>query len=414
MMKMMRKILAPLLLLLAAQANAQLINVDGRMNVITTAVPFLTITPDSRAGAMGDAGVATDPSTNAIHWNPAKLAFMKNPFGLSLSYTPWLKNLVPDINLNYLSGYYKIDKLSGFGASLRYFTLGEINFTDENNQSLGRFSPNEIALDGAYARKLSDNFSVGVALRFIYSNLTGGAQFTSGQDTRAGISFAGDASIYYRKKGVDVGGYETDWSLGMNISNIGSKISYVRDAAADFIPINLRLGGYYNMHIDEYNEIAITADFNKLLVPTLPFVDPDSITNSGDPVIVQGLNPDVGVPQGMVQSFYDAPGTIDPATGEYIVTPFQEELREINPSIGLEYWYGRTFALRAGYFYEHPTKGNRQYVTLGFGIKYNTLGLDFSYLVDARRNAIGQSPLANTIRFSLHFNFNEDTEKANN
>jgi hypothetical protein len=393
----MRFSIAALFTLLGLSLNAQqrppLFSLDGRMNVITTAVPFLTITPDSRSGALGDAGVALDPDANTIHWNPAKLAYMKNPFGISLSYTPWLANLVPDINLNYLSGYYKIDDMSGFGASLRYFTLGEINFTDISNQSLGSFSPNEIAVDGAYARKLSENFSIGIALRFIYSNLTGGIS-SQGSETRPGISYAGDASWYYRRKDVTVGSYDADWALGMNIQNIGAKISYVADQEADFIPINLKLGGYFNFHIDEYNEIAIVADFNKLLVPTLPYIDPDTVNADGTPYIWAGRNPDVGVPQGMIQSFYDAPGG------------FNEEMREINPSIGLEYWYARTFALRAGYFYEHPTKGNRQYVTLGFGLKYNTLQLDFSYLVDARVRSIGVSPLANTIRFSLKFNFN--------
>lgn len=393
-MRMRIFIAALVLMLVSVQGISQITGLDGRMNVLTTAVPFLTITPDSRSGALGDAGVALDPDANTIHWNPAKLAYMKNPFGLSLSYTPWLANLVPDINLNYLSGYYKIDDMSGFGASLRYFTLGEINFTDINNQSLGSFSPNEIAVDGAYARKLSENFSIGVALRFIYSNLTGGIN-TSGAETRPGISGAGDASWYYRRKDVSVGGRDADWSLGMNIQNIGAKISYLQNQDADFIPINLKLGGYFNFHIDEYNEIGIVADFNKLLVPTLPFIHPDSTDADGNPAIRYGMSPDVGVPQGMIQSFYDAPGG------------FNEEMREINPSIGLEYWYARTFALRAGYFYEHPTKGNRQYVTLGFGLKYNTLQLDFSYLVDARVRSIGVSPLANTIRFSLKFNFNE-------
>lgn len=391
----MRYLLSVALILTLFSAKAQ-VNVDGRMNVITTGVPFLTITPDSRSGAMGDAGVALDPDANSIHWNPAKLAYMKNPFGVSISYTPWLKNLVPDINLNYLTGYYKIDEFSGFGGSLRYFTLGDINFTNENNESLGRFSPNELAIDGAYARRLSENFSIGIALRFIYSNLTGG-NFIAGAATKPGTSFAGDASWYYRKKDATMFGEKIDWSLGMNIQNIGAKISYVKDAEADFIPINLKFGGYINFHIDEYNEIAITADLNKLLVPTQPYIDPDSVTSTGEPVIVVGRSSDVGVPEGMIQSFYDAPGGA------------REELQEINPAIGLEYWYARTFALRAGYFYEHPTKGNRQFLTLGFGIKYNTLGLDFSYLVDARRNAIGTSPLANTIRFTLNFNFNENS-----
>ncbi|MBI1183068.1 type IX secretion system outer membrane channel protein PorV [bacterium] len=370
------------------------INIDGRMNVITTAVPFLTITPDSRSGALGDCGVALDPDANSIHWNPAKLAYMKDPFGVSLSYTPWLKNLVPDINLNYLSGYYKIDDMSGFAGSLKYFTLGDIQFTDMNNQNLGNYSPNEFSVDGAYARKLSENFSVGVALRFIYSNLTGGVQL-SGAASRPGLAFAGDISWYYRKRDVNIGGTQADWSLGMNISNIGNKISYVKNTQGDFIPTNFRFGGMLNFHLDEYNSLAIVADLNKLMVPTLPIVS-DSISSSGKPVIQYGRSSDVGPVQGMVQSFYDAPGG------------FKEELREIDPSIGLEYWYAKTFAVRAGYFYEHPTKGNRQYLTCGFGLKYNIFALDFSYLIDARIKSIGTSPLANTIRFSLKFNFGQN------
>jgi hypothetical protein len=381
--------------MLTFAANAQMINVDGRMNVITTGVPFLTITPDSRSGGMGEVGAALSPDANTIHWNPAKLAFMENPFGISLSYTPWLKHLVPDINLSYLTGYYKIDELSGFGASLRYFTLGDIVFTDMSNQNLGTFSPNELAVDGAYARKLSDNFSIGVALRFIYSNLTGGISL-NGADSRPGISFAGDASWYYRKPEASLWGQEVDWALGMNISNIGSKISYIKNAESDFIPITLRFGGYLNFHLDEYNELAIVCDLTKLLVPTLPYVDPDSIGPNGDPIIIFGKSSDVGVPQGMVQSFYDAPGG------------FKEEMREINPSLGLEYWYAKTFAVRAGYFYEHRTKGNRQYFTTGVGLKYNTLSFDVSYLIDARRRSIGTSPLANTLRFTLKFNFNQN------
>lgn len=377
-------------------ATAQ-VNVDGRRNVVTSAVPFLSITPDSRSGAMGDVGVAISPDANSIHWNPAKLAYMEKPFGMSISYTPWLKNLVPDINLSYLTGYYKIDKFSGFGGSLRYFTLGDIAFTDENNQSLGNFSPNEIALDGAYARKLSDNFSIGVALRFIYSNLSGQIPTPGGGETKPGTAFAGDVSGYYTKKNVTVKNYKADWAFGFNISNIGSKISYVKDIDADFIPTNLKVGGSFTLKIDDANELTIAADLNKLLIPTLPYVATNS---TGEPEIILGMSPDVGPVQGIVQSFYDAPGG------------FNEEIKEINPSVALEYWYSKTFALRTGYFYEHATKGNRKYITAGVGLKYNTLSFDFSYLIDAARNTVGTSPLANTVRFSLLFNFNENKKET--
>ena len=385
---------------------------DGRRNVITTAVPFLTITPDSRSGAMGDAGVAMDPSANSMHWNPAAMAYVQNPFGLSVSYTPWLKSLVNDISLSYLSGYYRIDEMSAVGGSLRYFSLGNITFTNQDNVVLIEdFNPSEFALDAGYARKLSDNFSVGIALRFIYSNLTGGISAGSSA-TRPGMSGAGDASLYYRKPNATIGGKNARWSIGLNISNMGAKISYVQDADADFIPTNLKLGAYFSVDLDDYNTLGFALDLNKLLVPTMPVI---ALGNGGGVDIVSGYNPDVGVPLGMVQSFYDAPGDYDSTAGAWRISPFQEELREINPSIGLEYWYKKTFAVRAGYFYEHPTKGNRQYATAGVGLRYNTLTLDFSYLVPlylSTNGSTGTSPLANTVRFTLNFNFNQNIEGA--
>lgn len=398
------------LFFVGTSAFAQLL--DGRRNVVTTAVPFLTISPDSRAGAMGDVGVAMDPSPNSMHWNPAHLAFMPNPAGMSISYTPWLQGLgINDIALSYLSGYYRIDEFSGVGGSLRYFSLGEITFTNENNQIiLENFSPNEFALDAGYARKLSERFSVGVALRFIYSNLTGGLSANSAI-TRPGIAGSGDIALYYKNKDLVIANKSAQFSLGMNISNIGSKISYIQNAEADFIPINLKLGAYLNLKLDEYNDLGIAFDLNKLLIPTLPILDPNSPSGQ-TPTIVSGYSPDVGVPQGMVQSFYDAPGDYDSTNGEWRVSPFQEEIREINPSIGLQWWYKKTFALRAGYFFEHPTKGNRQYATFGLGLRYNILALDFSYLLPAyisSNGSVGTSPLANTVRFTLSFNFNGDS-----
>lgn len=377
-------------------------NLDGRRNVVTTSVSFLSISPDSRAGALGDAGVATTPDANSIHWNPAKLAFVENDFAASLSYVPWLKKLVPDINLSYLSGYMRIDKMSTFGASLRYFSLGDITFTNDIGEYLGDFRPNELAVDGAYARKLSDNFSLGLALRFIYSNLAGNTPVSGGRETKPGTAFAGDISAYYQFEEQEINNRPLDISLGINISNIGSKITYTDETDKDFIPINLRLGGYFNYHIDDYNQIALIIDLNKLLVPTLPIYQVDSNGNSirgenGDLLLKYGKNPDVPVVQGMIQSFSDAPAG------------FTEEMREITPSIGVEYWYMNQIAGRAGYFYEHETKGNRQYMTLGLGIKYSRLQLDVSYLIPTNNKTASQSsPLGDTVRFTLAFNFGEN------
>ena len=374
---------------------------DGRRNVVTTSVPFLSISPDSRAGALADAGVATTPDANSIHWNPAKLAFVEDEFAVSLSYVPWLKQLVPDINLSYLSGYMRIDKMSSFGASLRYFSLGDITFTNDIGEYLGDFRPNELAVDGAYARKLSDNLSIGVALRFIYSNLAGNTPVSGGRETRPGVAYAGDISAYYVVPDIKIQDKPLDMNFGVNISNIGSKITYTDETDKDFIPINLRLGGYFNYHIDDYNQIALIIDFNKLLVPTLPIYETDSNGNSvrganGDLSLISGKNPDVPVVQGMIQSFSDAPGG------------FNEEMREITPSVGIEYWYMNQIAGRVGYFYEHETKGNRQFLTLGLGIRYSKLELDVSYLVPTNNKTASQaSPLGDTIRFTLAFNFDE-------
>lgn len=386
--------------------NAQDVDLLGRRNVITSAVPFLNITPDSRSGALGDAGVAIPVDANAMHWNPAKLAYMENKVGLSVSYTPWLRNLVPDIDLSYVSGQFKVDDVSAFGVALRYFTLGEINFTDRNNQDLGTFNPNEFSLDGAYSRKLSDDFSVGIALKFIYSNLSGNLPLEGGAETKPGIAFAGDASVYYNKEDKDLGDYKIDWAVGVNISNIGNRISYAEDDISSFIPTNMKLGGYFNFHIDEYNEVALIVDINKLLIPTPPVYETDSqgiaLRNpDGSLVLAAGDDPDVGVVEGMIQSFSDAPGG------------FTEELREINPSLGLEYWYNKQFAVRLGYFYEHPTKGARQYLTAGFGIKYNILGFDFAYLAPVfGDNQVQNSPLANTLRFTLSFDFSKSNKDS--
>jgi hypothetical protein len=380
-------------------------NIDGRRNVVSTAVPFLMITPDSRSGALADAGVALPPDANSIHWNAARLAFVSDKMGLSVSYVPWLRSLVPDINLSYLSGYVKIDNMSAFGLSLRYFSLGDITFTNDKGETLmENYRPYELAADAAYSRKLSDQFSLGLALRYIYSNLTGGTPVNGTTETKPGMAFAGDISAFWKSKDFKLFKKDCNWQLGGNISNVGSKITYTDENDRDFIPINLRLGTYLNFHIDDYNEIALVVDVNKLLVPTSPIYKVDTNGNSllnaqGDLVIYKGKNPDQPVIGGMIQSFSDAPGG------------FKEELREINPSVGLEYWYNKSFAARAGYFYEHPTKGNRQYITIGLGVRYNILNLDVSYLIPTSAKTASQSsPLQNTLRFTLNFTFGREKE----
>lgn len=392
----MRKYIAlGLMIALAFRVNAQIqIDEDGNfdrfdvLNTITTAVPFLMIAPDSRSGAMGDVGVATSPDANSMHWNPAKFAFVEDDLGASFSYIPWLRELVPDINLSYLSGYKKLSETEAIGAELRYFSLGNITFTDINGHVVGQYNPNEVAISSTYARKLSDYFSLAIAGRYIYSNLTGG-HITGGYETQAGRSFAADLAGFYQKK-IRIARQSVDLAIGGNISNIGSKIRYTETATRDFIPINLRIGTSFGIPFDEYNRMSFAFDVNKLLVPTPPQYN-DSIQGQID----YGKDPNVGIVTGMFQSFYDAPGG------------FNEEMREINFSTGMEYWYAEQFAIRFGYFYEHNTKGGRQYLTFGSGVRYNIFALDFSYLINANTSIIGTNPLANTMRFTLIFDFGE-------
>lgn len=384
-----------------AYTNIGYAQVNGQQTSITTAVPFLMITPDSRMGAMGDAGVAVPNDVNAIHWNAAKLAFMEKDGGVSISYTPWLRQLVPDVSMSYLSIYGKVNDRSTIGGSLRFFSLGEIQFTDNSGNSLGNYNPNEFAVDLAYAQKLSDNFSLGVAFRFIYSNLAGG--FNQSQTPiKAGTTGAGDITAYYRNK-TKIEGYKVNYGIGTALTNIGGKITYTSAQFENFIPINLRVGGYGQIEIDKYNSIALALDFNKLLVPSNPEYQRDSAgrqvidPNTGTPLINLGKNPDVPVISGMFQSFYDAPGGL------------KEELKEINISAGAEYWYDKQFAIRAGYFYENPMKGNRKYATFGLGLRYNVFSLDAAYLI-----SFGQrNPLDNTLRFSLAFDFDAFKSQSN-
>jgi hypothetical protein len=353
----------------------------GELNAIQTVVPFLTIAPDSRAGAMGDAGVATSPDVYSMHWNPAKFAFIDGESGLGISYSPWLRNLVPDINIAYLTGYKRIDAKQVISGSLIYSSLGDVPFTDDFGNLERTFNPNEFALDAAYSRLFADNLSGSIAFRFIYSNLTGGS-YSGGVATRPGISFAADISAFYQKS-IDLGTKEGNLGFGVNFSNIGTKMSYSDSQTSDFIPMNMRIGTAGTVNLDAYNKITFTIDINKLLVPTPP------IYNSAME-IVDGKDPNVSVPVAIFQSFFDAPGG------------FKEELHELTYSYGAEYWYNSQFAIRGGYFQENETKGNRKYFTTGAGFRLKVFTLDFSYLMPLAQN----HPLARTLRFSLAFDFN--------
>lgn len=397
-------------LFIGGQAMAQTSTGDEifQLNTITTAVPFLLITPDSEAGAMGDAGCATEINSSAIHWNPAKLGFAKNDLEFSINYTPWLKALVNDISLAYLSGYKKIDKNSSIGFGLRYFSLGLIQFTDNVGSNIGQFKPNEFAIDFAYGRKLGKYFSGGIAGRYVNSNLTGGIP-VQGQQTKPGRSGAVDVSWLYAKNDLKVGPGEGTFSVGMNISNIGAKISYATSTQKDFLPTNLRIGTAFQARPDAFNKFTVAVDFNKLLVPSPPLYYPNDATK-----IFSGIDREtIGVTSGIINSFTDAPGyfQVDESgrieyddAGEPLLVKgsrFKEELREINIGTGLEWWYANQFAVRGGYFYEHVTKGDRKYLTFGLGLKYRVFGLDVSYLLSVKKT----SPLANTLRFTMRFIF---------
>jgi hypothetical protein len=392
-------IIAALLVLLTLHAQAQLTNpnmLNGRqstINTITTAVPFLTIAPDSRCGALGDAGVALDPDANSIHWNPSKMAFSENDLDVAISYSPWLRALVNDMSLTYLSAIKKLSKTQAIGGSLRYFTLGNITFTDEVGTNIMDFRPAEFAIDLAYSQKLSKNFSGGIALRYINSNLTGRTNL-QGAESRPGQSVAVDISTFYTNDKIKIGGRKSKINWGLDISNIGAKMSYTNSDNRDFIPTNMRLGTAIATNLDDYNKLTFLFDLNKLLVPSPPIYN-----NAGD-TIVSGYNPVVGVATGMIQSFHDAPGMYDPQTGSIVPgSKLREEIREYNISTGMEYDFAKQFAIRLGYFHEHYTKGNRQFITFGAGLHYQVLTIDMSYLVSTTQ----QNPLANTLRFSLRF-----------
>jgi long-subunit fatty acid transport protein len=378
--------LPAVLFLFVSNSFAQNSNLLGQINTITTAVPFVMISPDARAGGMGDQGAASAADVSSIHWNPAKLAFADKPVSFGVSYTPWLRALVNDMFIAYLSGYKKMKNDQAIGASLRYFSLGNITFTDVNGNTIRDFKPNEFAFDLAYSRKLSDYFSGGIALRYIHSNLTGGTQ-VEGQDSKAGNTVAADVSVFFQKE-VEIGNKDAILTSGANISNIGAKISYTESGVKNFIPTNLRLGTGLNFLLNDYNQLGFMLDFNKLLVPTPPVYTQDT-ANSADNLILYGEDPNVSVAQGMFQSFSDAPNG------------FKEELQEVNIAFGLEYWYDKQFAFRGGYFYENKLKGNRKYFTLGAGLRYNVFGIDLAYLIPTDQ----RNPLENTLHFTLTFDF---------
>jgi Type IX secretion system protein PorV len=368
-----------------------------QLNTITTAVPFLIISPDSRSGALGDAGAATSPDVNSFHWNTAKLSFSKEKAEFGVSYSPWLRQLVDDIHLSYLAGYSKIGRNHVIGGSLRYFSLGNITFTDNLGNVMREFAPNEFEVLGGYAFKLSDQHSIGFNAKFVYSNLTGGVNVGT-INSKPGLAGAVDLSYSYFNEDIRIGNTDATLSFGTSISNIGNKIAYTVDAYRDFLPTNLRLGTALNMRFDKYNSLTATVDFNKLLVPTPPELAPDGSIRSG-------MDPNVGVVTGILHSFYDAPGNIHvDSIGTVTVeknSRFGEEMREINIGGGFEYWYSSTLAVRVGYFNEHPSKGARQYLTFGAGVYYSVFGIDVSYLAAFSKT----NPLANTVRFSLKFKF---------
>jgi len=387
-----------LVILLSLKAVAQNSTIisgqDPNRRVITTALPFLNFAPDSRHSGMGDVGVATSPDGNSAYWNAGKLAFVDNEMGFSLSYSPWLGKLVNDMSLSYLTFYKKIDEVSAFGVDLRYFNMGDVLLTDGRGNELGEFTPRDIAIGGTYSRKLSENLGLGISARFIHSNLSGSISSVSGAESRPGVTVGTDVGLYY-KKDVFPGNRQGLWSWGVSITNIGPKITYNSADDLDYIPTNLRIGTAYSVNLNEFNKITFAVDINKLMVPTPPIYQTNedgtlARDDNGNLIIAPngGKDPNRPLISGMFGSFADAPGG------------FNEEMRELMISLGLEYTYNNAFSLRTGYFYENPNKGGRRYFTMGVGFNYKKLGFDFSYLVPQTQN----HPLAETLRFSLAYN----------
>lgn len=364
--------------------NAFSQNLLGQETAITTAVPFLAISPDARHAALGDAGVATSPDANAAYWNAGKLVFLQTKYGASASYTPWLGKIVNDMAISYLTGYYKISQYQAVAVALKYFDMGDVTFRDGPliSDISGEYNPRDFSFDATYSRQLSQNLGIGISGRYIYSNLTGTSATV---DAKPGKSVAADIGIYYTK--------ELRWqklstlSLGATITNIGAKLTYTDNNNEDFLPTNLRLGAALTTQLDAYNSLTFILDFNKLMVPSPPLRD----STNGN--IIKGKDPNRSLLNAMFTSFSDAPGGLS------------EEIEEVMTSIGIEYWYNRTFAARLGYFNEAKNKGNRKYMTIGLGFNKNRFGIDVAYLVPTAKR---EHPLAETLRFTLHFNITEN------
>ncbi|MBQ6965290.1 MAG: type IX secretion system outer membrane channel protein PorV [Bacteroidaceae bacterium] len=390
----MKKILFILAFLcLFASLKAQ--DVKNQLNPIYYGVNSLAIAPDARAGGLGDVGAATDPDVNSQYWNPAKYPFCISRAGVSLNYTPWLRQIANDIDLANLTGYYRLGDYDALSASLRYFSLGEVGLMDDESVT---FKPYEMAFDLAYSRMLSETFSAAVALRYIYSDLA----YHADDETTPGSAFAADIALYHNGY-LNLGGHESQMGWGLNISNIGSKISYDDGNTSEFIPTNMRFGLSLLVPFDEYNTLTIAADANKLLVPTRPtmeqYVKHMVETEGGEAADYEQNYSDyrswlegegyynVSPISGIFKSFHDAPNG------------FKEEMQEIQWSVGLEYAYNNQFFLRAGYHYEHPNKGNRKYFTVGAGFKMSVFSLDAGYVISTAQS----NPLDQTLRFSLAF-----------
>lgn len=351
----------------------------SEFNPVDHAVISQTIAPDARAAGMGDVGVATDPDVNSQYWNPAKYPFCISRAGVSLNYTPWLRQLVNDIELAYVAGYYRIGDYSAVSGSLRYFSLGEVmTSTEENAMSV---KPYEMSIDVAYSLMLSDYFSIAAAIRWIYSDL----RYDYTEDSSPASAFAADLALYYNNY-FTMGSRECQIGLGMNISNVGSKITYYGDNRSQFLPANLRIGASLMVPIDEYNRFSISADANKLLVPTVPLQNEGESATDYRNRVIEEYN-DVSSISGIFKSFGDAPGG------------FKEELEEIQWSVGAEYVYHDQFSLRAGYHHESENKGNRKYFTVGGGFRMSVFSLDVGYVISTAQS----NPLDQTLRFSLAF-----------
>lgn len=378
-------ILCLFFIIITASTTAQQ---TGKINVVTTAVPMLRISPDARSGAMGDLGIAITPDANSSFWNAAKIPFATQNSAISLNYTPWLKDLgLNDVYIVTAAGYHKFAENQAISASLRYFNLGSIQFTDFAGNDLQRFNPREWSFDVGYSRGLSEKIGIGVALRFIYSNLANGN--TNGVTYKAGTTVAGDLTFFYN--GIKENG--SGLTAGATLTNLGGKISYTNDARGrDYIPANLGLGAMYHATIDETSKISFGIDVNKLMVPTPPNdTSAQALTDYRSKSVLGSW----------FSSFGDAPGG------------FGEEMREFQVSAGAEYAYNDLFFARLGYFYEDKTKGNRRFFSAGIGVKYNRLGFNFSYLVPTGQG-INRNPLSNTTRFSLLFDIGGDGSGGGN